>query len=324
MLPDHQQIDDTIRLWLQRSPGRPAEVAFFGGSFSLLPVATQLQLLAAVQPFLKDGRITGVRISTRPDALEHDELVLLAAHGVRTIEIGVQSLDEQVLRQSHRGHTAADSLQAIQRVASAGFAVGAQLLPGLPGDSCESAVESVRSVIAAGAQFIRIYPAVVLAGTRLAELYRSGQYAPPDLAAGVRTAARMLQVALQAGVPVIRIGLQQDEGLAPENGAILAGCWHPALGQLVQGQLYHDLVIKLAGCAVVRGPLQLYCAPRAYSAVQGHGKQNLQRWQQAGLTVAGLVVDTGLEEHQIALEQLQQRFIGSIVKDCIYEENSNA
>lgn len=324
-LPDKKQITETIELWLQRSPARPTEVAFFGGSFSLLPAVIQRQLLATVQPFLTAGRIAGIRISTRPDALDQDELTLLAAHGVRTIEIGVQSLDDQVLLLAGRGHTANDSLQALRRVADAGFTVGAQLLPGLPGETPETAVQGVKEVIAGGAAFIRIYPVVVLEGTRLAELYLSGLYTPPDLETGVRTAARMLHLALRTGVPVIRIGLQADDGLSHKNGVVLAGCWHPALGQLVRGQLYHDLVVKLAAnMSELDTPLQLFCAPRNISEVQGHGKYNLKRWQQAGLMVNKLEADAQLGEQQIMLRQLQHKVIGSLITDCIYEENFNA
>lgn len=322
-LPSALQITETVQGWLERSPNRPTEVAFFGGSFTLLPQQQQQQALEAVQPLIEQQLIAGIRISTRPDALDAAGLTFLAAHKVTTIEIGVQSLDDLVLLQSNRGHTAADSLAAIKRVRAAGFQVGAQLLPGLPGDTRAKALASVQGVMAAGAQFVRIYPAVVLSGTALADQYRAGQYQPPDLEQGVKTCARMLHLCLQAGIPVIRIGLQAEEGLSAE-GAILAGCWHPALGQLVKAQLYHDLVLALAEYFKSFDGLKLSCPPERLSEVQGHARSNLQRWQQTGLPIDRILIDPGLNHDQICLQNLQQKYTGSIITTNIYKESLNA
>ncbi|MDK9717590.1 MAG: radical SAM protein, partial [Trichlorobacter sp.] len=220
-------------------------------------------------------------------------------------------------------HTAADSLAAIKRVKAAGFQVGAQLLPGLPGDTREKALDSVKGVMAAGAQFIRIYPAVVLSGTALADQHRAGQYQPPDLAQGVKIGAQMLHLCLQAGIPVIRIGLQAEDGLSVE-GAILAGCWHPALGQLVKAQLFFDLVVTLAEQFESTEGLQLTCHPDRLSEVQGHARSNLIHWQQSGLLIKIVQTDTSLHHDQVCLSNLQQKKIGSIVTDCIYKEALDA
>jgi len=322
-MPEPEQIRVTVEEWLGRSPGRPSEVAFFGGSFSLLPLETQQLLLGAVRPFQNDGRISGIRISTRPDALDDGILLFLQKQGVRTIEVGVQSLDDEVLLRSGRGHTGHDAVNAIERVAAFGFSVGAQLLPGLPGDTGQKSVDSVIGALVAGAQFIRIYPALVLSGTKLADLYNAGEYLPPNLEQGVHISSRMLHLCLRAGIPVIRIGLQAEEGLS-SDGAVLAGCWHPALGQLVKGQLYHDLVIRLAGGFARTSELKLFCHPERLSEVQGHGKRNIKQWQQSGLPIRKVYLDSALNNHQIRLENMHHKFIGSLLTDCLYEENVNA
>ena len=322
-LPSAQQIQETVLEWLVRSPNRAAEVAFYGGSFTLLSQKQQEQLLGAVQPLIEQQMVKSIRISTRPDALDEAVLAFLADHKVTTIEIGVQSLDDQVLRQSRRGHTAADSLAAIQRVKAAGFQVGAQLLPGLPGDSQAKALASVKGVIIAGAQFVRIYPAVVLSGTALADQFNAGQYQPPDLEQGVKNCARMLHLCLRAGIPVIRIGLQAEEGLSAE-GAILAGCWHPALGQLVKAQLYYDLVVTLAVQFASTEGLQLTCHPDRLSEVQGHARNNLINWQQSGLPIRKIQTDASLQPDQVCLSNLQQKSIGSIITTCFYKETYDA
>lgn len=322
-LPSAQQIKETVQQWLDRSLGRAAEVAFYGGSFTLLPRKQQEQLLDAVQPLIEQQMVKSIRISTRPDALDQAVLAFLADHKVVTIEIGVQSLDDQVLLQSKRGHTAADSLAALQRVKAAGFQVGAQLLPGLPGDTLSKALASVKGVITAGAQFVRIYPAVVLSDTALADQFMAGQYQPPDLVQGVKNCARMLHLCLQAGIPVIRIGLQAEEGLSVE-GAILAGCWHPALGQLVKAQLYYDLVVALAGPFVSTEGVQLACHPDRLSELQGHARNNLIHWQKSGLVIKKVQTDASLQHDQVCLSNLQQKNIGSIITTCIYKEMCDA
>jgi histone acetyltransferase (RNA polymerase elongator complex component) len=322
-MPAPEQIRVTVEEWLTRSPGRQSEVAFFGGSFSLLPPDTQQLLLGAVRSFLDDGRISGIRISTRPDALDDAILLFLKRQGVRTIEVGVQSLDDEVLLRSGRGHFGHDAVDAIARVAAGGFSVGAQLLPGLPGDTQQKSLDSLAGVLRAGAQFVRIYPALVLSDTQLAEMYKAGEYIPPDLGQGVQTSARMLHLCLKAGIPVIRIGLQSEDGLSAA-GAVLAGCWHPALGQLVKGQLYYDLIVSLAQKFLGNDELELFCHPDRLSEVQGHEKRNLKLWQQSGLPIMKVYPDTTLDNLQIRLENMQQQIIGSLVTDCLYEENVDA
>ncbi len=299
-IPTAEQVRVTVQQWRERSPGRPAEVAFYGGSFTLLPRMLQAELLGAAAALKEQGEITGIRISTRPDALEAATLSFVKPYGVTTIEIGVQSLDDSVLQAVIRGHNAAVSLAAIKRVRRAGFSVGAQLLPGLPGDSETSAMASIAGVIAAGAQFVRLYPAVVLTGTALAEAFHQGVYCPPGLEQGVRIAARMFRFAAAAGVPTIRIGLQADEGLSAK-GAILAGCWHPALGHLVKSRLFGDLVLYLAAQMDIDGPCLLSCHPARLSEVLGQGRKNLERWQAAGVMINAVQVNQGLTDDEVCL-----------------------
>lgn len=317
-LPRPEQIRATVREWLRRSPGRPAEVAFFGGSFTLLPRERQERLLDAVQPLLDAGQLSGIRISTRPDGLDEAALAFLRDHRVHTVEIGVQSLDDEVLQRAGRGHRAAESCAAIGRVAGAGFHTGAQLLPGLPGDTPERSLASLAGVIGAGAQFVRIYPALVLAGTGLAQLHATGDWHPPSLDATVRLCARMLLMAAKAGIPVIRLGLQSDEGLVAGE-TVLAGPWHPALGQLARGELYFLLVCALAG-RLAGPPEQVFCHPRRIADVVGHARRNLVRWHQRGLAVQRVLADAGLAPDELVVQSCGHRMSGSILTTLNDEE----
>lgn len=299
-LPGRDEIASKIRQWKQSAGDRPLEVAFFGGSFSALSPDIQERLLAPVQPFLADGTVTGIRISTRPDALDPPAIRRLADQGVRTIEVGVQSMDDRVLVASGRGHAAADSAAALGRIKAGGLSAGAQLMPGLPGDSRQSSRESLKAVIAAGADFVRIYPVLVLAGTELARRFRSGEYRPPSVDEGVAVCKVMLHAALQAGVPVIRIGLQADEGLNRDN--VLAGCWHPALGQLVRSELFFDLLLRLtAPHDGVPRKISLGCHPSRVSDLAGHRRRNLTRLEALGIAVRRIEPDAGLSASQCAV-----------------------
>lgn len=292
-LPDAGEIAARIRAWHASARSRPLEVAFFGGSFSALPRQVQRRLLEAVHPFLLSGEVDSVRISTRPDALDAGSVRWLADQGVKTIELGVQSMDDAVLEASGRGHDAQASRDAIRCIKGCGLAAGAQLIPGLPGDSPATARSSLERVIAAGADFVRLYPAVVLRGTELDRLHRQGAYRPLTLQEGVAICKELLGIALKRGIPVIRIGLQDDEGL--RHGSILAGCWHPALGQLVQCELFHDLLLQLiASLSDPAQPMTVSCHPSRLSTVIGHRRSNMIRLQQGGIEVRCVLTDPAL------------------------------
>ncbi|AJE03688.1 elongator complex protein 3 [Geobacter pickeringii] len=256
--------------------GRPVEVAFYGGTFTSIPRTEQQRLLGVLQPLLAAQVIASVRISTRPDAVDGESARFLRDHGVTTVELGVQSMDDRVLAASGRGHNAADTERAFSVLREEGIAVGAQLMPGLPGDTAESSLASLRRVLSLGPSCLRIYPTVVVEGTELAELWRCGRYTPLERDAAVSLCARMLRLATEAGVPVIRIGLQPTEELeAP--GTILAGPWHSAFRQLVEGELWCELLLRLTDGIPPGSGVRLICAPTRVSDVVGQRRRNLER-----------------------------------------------
>ena len=312
VLPTAEQIRNRIDLWRSTAGNRPLEAAFFGGTFTALPEEVQAELLAPLQPFLENGTLDSVRISTRPDYIDADRVAWLSERGVRTIELGVQSMDDTVLAASGRGHLAAESAHAIRCIKSRGVTVGAQLMPGLPGDTPASSLASLEQVISAGADFLRIYPTVVLQGTELARRYATGEFIPLPLDRGVSLCKLLLQRAMQADIPVIRIGLQADCGLDAES--ILAGCWHPALGQLVRSQLYADLVCRYVSPG---RRVTVYCHPARLSDVVGVRRINLLN--QAGRGVQMQVVpDVALKKEELKVETEEISTIYSIIKDLHY------
>jgi len=316
-LPDRRQIRAAIGSWQHSAAGRPLEVAFFGGSFTALPEKVQDELLASVRPFLESGVVMSIRVSTRPDCLDGAVVRRLADQGVAVIEVGVQSMDDAVLALSSRGHTGAASEAALRCIRGEGLAAGAQLMPGLPGDTPAGAIMSMERVIAAGASFVRLYPVVVLQGTELARRYQAGAYRPLDLDQGILLCKQLLHKAMQSGIDVIRIGLQAGDGL--NSTTVLAGCWHPALGQLVRSELYYDLLQRLTADLPGDEPIMVACHPSRLSDVIGQKRNNLTRLRPSGLPITVRQDNTLLAE-EVMVKYFAQSFTGSIVTDLDYTQ----
>lgn len=313
-LPTAEDIVAKVVAWRATAGSAALEVAFFGGTFTALHPATQEALLAPLTPFIRSGAVATVRISTRPDCIDPDTVKRIAAMGVGIIELGVQSMDDRVLDAAGRGHTAADSAAAIGCIKEQGLSAGAQLMPGLPGDTPALALESLDRVVAAGADFIRLYPAVVLRDTGLALLYARGAYEPLSIEKGVSLCKVLLHRAVNAGVEVIRIGLQASDDLNPDN--VMAGCFHPAFGNMVKSELFYDLLRKLiTGLPedAVAGPVTLCCHSSAISEVYGYEGRNLKRLH---AVAPGAI--TVKPEQSCSRYDLEVRAGSRILRDHIY------
>lgn len=237
-VPSIQDVTRTIEECLSTIPtGARVEAAFFGGNFTTVNQELQRQYLEAVQPYLKQGLIHGVRLSTRPDAISEPILDFLKKYGVTTIELGVQSLSDEVLRASARGYAAADVFKSARLIRDYGFELGLQLMVGLPGDDLAQDLFSARQAVSMGPQMIRIYPTLVLRGTVLEKMWQEGKYTPLSLDEAIAICTEMLLIFEEAGIPVIRLGLHPGEELRQE-GTVLAGPFHPAFGERVEQAIY--------------------------------------------------------------------------------------
>jgi len=260
-----------------RSSNRPAHVAFYGGSFTALPIEPQKEYLTAVRPFIHSGQIEGIRLSTRPDCITNEVLAMLKEYHVTTIELGVQSMDDEVLTRSGRGHTAADTENAITLIKSHGFLIGLQLMPGLPGDSAKSFIRTIDTVIKLKPDFVRIYPALVIKDTPLEDLYGPGRYMPLSLDDAVKLCREALERFDLAGIDVIRIGLQPTEELE-KPGTIIAGPYHPAFRQLVESSILLDKMrFALRNCARDTGRVTFQVNPKDLSAAIGQKRSNIKK-----------------------------------------------
>lgn len=314
-IPSTDEILAKIETWRSTAGARPLEVAFFGGSFTAMPIAVQDHLLNSLKGILDSGVVSSVRISTRPDYISDEIVKRIAKQGVSTIELGVQSMDDTVLERSVRGHTAFDSETALRCVKAGGLAVGAQLMPGLPGDTPAKSYDSLKRVIAAGADFLRLYPVIVLRGTALARLFQAGEYVPLTVEDGVQLCKVLLHESMRASVPVIRIGLQADEGL--NNETVVGGCWHPSFGRLVRSELYFDLLSALLIQIPADQPFTIRCHSSRISEVYGQARINMDRLGERvrSMQVAG---DDSLQKEELVIETLNHSVKGSFVTDLNY------
>lgn len=242
-LPDP---DQTLATLLDKlPPGGSGELAFYGGSFTLLVENEQERWLELGARLLAAGRIAALRISTRPDAVTPAIARRLAAAGVATVELGCQSFDNAVLLRAERGHDAAAAAQALPLLREQGMDVGIHLMPGLPGADAGEALASLTTALALQPDFLRIHPTIVLRGTVLEQLYAAGEYSPLSLSAAVQLGATMLRRARRAHVPIIRFGLMANENL-DSGAAVIAGPYHPAFGQLIRSRLWFEQISALA------------------------------------------------------------------------------
>ena len=255
-------------------PGVEApELAFYGGSFTAIPSKQQTELLSAAKEALDAGQIRSIRLSTRPDAIDETVLTRLRAYGVATVELGAQSMDDEVLRASGRGHTAADVLHASALVKAAGFRLILQMMTGLPGDSPEKCVETARQIIKCRPDGVRIYPTVIVKDTELGERWLAGEYREHTVEDAVSICARILPLFERAGIPVIRLGLNPTEELS--GGAAVAGAYHPALGELVKSRILYDRAAELLQGSGPGSRLILEVHPSRISQMTGQHRQNI-------------------------------------------------
>ena len=287
----------TIELWLSRSRVQiKTQVAFYGGSFTCLEESTQQRLLDIVNHYIKQGVISSIRLSTRPDCMSQDICSFLRDYGVETVELGVQSLDDGVLHRSLRGHSSDHSREAAALLSKNGFELGIQLMPGLPGESTCSFFKGVREVISFHPDFVRLYPVIVLKDTGLAKLYNETAWIPLSMNKAITLTRRARELFVKHGITVVRMGLQPSEKLGQQ---VLAGPYHPSFGELVVGRTWYLRARQLLAAAGPGKTVTITISHRDQSAFVGPSKQNIKRLEALtfGSNLA-LEIDTKLERDQ--------------------------
>ena len=221
--------------------GTVREIAFFGGSFTGIDRGLMISLLDLAEGYVKSGRVSGIRFSTRPDYIDKEILDILSNYTISAAELGIQSFSDRVLKMSKRGHTAEQSKRAIKLLKESGYRVVGQMMIGLPGATVEDEIITAKKIVEYGADAARIYPTVVFRKTELHDMTVGGKYEPLTNDEACERSAAVLEIFENSNVECLRIGLCESENLHDE-GEAYAGANHPALGEMVYGELYYKRI----------------------------------------------------------------------------------
>lgn len=277
--PAPEQVGEMLETACMGLPDGDAEIAFFGGSFTAIDREYMTGLLETAFTFVKIGKVRGIRISTRPDCIDEQVLDILKKYGVTSIELGAQSMDDDVLEANERGHTAEDVGHASRLIREYGFELGLQMMTGLYMSSPEKDMETAREIIKLRPDTVRIYPVVILKNTRLGELFESGEYKPYPFETAAEICADMLEMFEQEGIGVIKLGLHASETVEAD---MLGGFYHPAFREICEGILFRrEMERKLTeGRDFI-----VYTAPDAVSKAAGHKRSNKEYFESVGIRI---------------------------------------
>ncbi len=273
-----------------------SEIAFFGGSFTAIPTEKQHFYLETVQEFIGDGKFGGIRISTRPDCINEEILAILKEYNVKNVELGAQSMSDDVLTANHRGHTAEDTENAVRLLRKYGFGVGLQMMTGLYKSTPETDLFTATEFVRLQPDTVRIYPTAVLEHTVLADLYKKGEYRPQALDEAVALCAELLTMFYDNNIRVIRTGLHAGGDV---QGNLLAGVFHPAFGELCEGEIYYNAMCKALD-GKPQGNYTVFVHPKEYSKAVGQKRNNLIRLSSQGYTCR-VKADVNIEKYHVLI-----------------------
>lgn len=258
------------------------EIAFFGGSFTGIGINKMTKLLDSAYEHVKDGKVQSIRLSTRPDYIDKKILEILKSRGVTHIELGIQSMRQNVLDACKRGHTVKDTQKACRLINEYGFILGGQMMIGLPSSTAEDEIYTAEKIVEMGAKEARIYPCIVFHGTELCNMAKKGEYEPISVEEAVKSSSNVYRVFKENGINVLRIGLQASENLSDEK-EVFGGANHPALGELVIGEYFYSRILDsidlIENIAIKnnKNRLIIYCSDKSVSKISGQNKRNKER-----------------------------------------------
>ncbi len=257
---------------------KDTQIAFFGGSFTAIDRALMISYLKTAHAFTGTDKFNSIRISTRPDCIDDATLDILKEFNVKTIELGIQSFDDDVLKASKRGYTAKTALTSCRLIQSRGFELGIQMMCGLPQDTQQKDIQTAHKIIELGCKQVRIYPVIVIEGTELCRQYRQGSYTPLTLDEAVDTCSKLYSMFYEKDITILKMGLHTASGG-------VAGPFHPAFGELVRSQVFYNEVINAIQNKNIDCAYTLMVAPSFVSTAVGNGKRNTMRFKSRGFNI---------------------------------------
>ncbi len=276
-----KDVVDTIEYYLSnfKDDNKYVEVAFFGGSFTAIDRKVQEELLQAVIPYIENKKVKSIRVSTRPDAIDKDILKMLKKYHVKTIELGVQSMNNYILNKCKRGHSVEDVKKASKLIRMHRFVLGHQMMVGLPESTAQDDINTAKELIKLKPKIVRIYPVLVIKDTPLQKEYENGEYVPLTVTQAVERCKEIVSLFNKKKINVIRIGLQNTEEISDpstSSSQVVAGPFHPAFRQLVESSMWYDSIlheIKKINTKVIK--VKIIANEVNINQIIGHKKENV-------------------------------------------------
>ena len=307
-----EDVEKTINFYLENIRDKEAkkEVAFFGGSFTGIEVEKQEEFLQTAYEYVKQGKINSIRISTRPDYIDKQTLKRLKKYKVETIELGVQSANDYILKQSNRGHTFKDVQKASKLIRWYGFKLGHQMMVGLPESTRIDEINTAKELIKLKPKMVRIYPVLVIKNTKLEKEYLEGKYTPLTVIQSVEICKELVSMFNKNKIEVIRVGLQNTEEITDPNiegSEVVAGPYHPAFRQLVESGLWYDTILnKIKQLNVKVKKVEVTVNPQDANNVIGHKRENIEKLKE--MYTLDLIVkqDENIKQGKLELKVLEK------------------
>jgi len=307
-----EDIEKNIEFYLKNIKDKEAkiEVAFFGGSFTGIEVEKQEEFLQVAYEYVKQGKIQSIRISTRPDYIDKTILKRLKKYKVETIELGVQSANDYILKKSHRGHSFNDVKKASRLIRWYGFKLGHQMMVGLPESTRLDEINTAKELIRLKPKMVRIYPVLVIKNTKLEKEFLNENYIPLTVVQAVETCKELVSMFNKKRIEVIRVGLQNTEEITDPNvegSEVVAGPYHPAFRQLVESGLWYDTILsKIKQLNVKVKKVQVRVNPQDVNNVVGHKRENIEKLKE--MYTLDLIVkqDENIKQGKLELEVIEK------------------
>jgi radical SAM enzyme (TIGR01210 family) len=274
-LPTFEQIRNTIETHLRTMDLQNSiiQIAFFGGNFTGIDISLQDKYLSIANEYVQKYKLNGIRLSTRPDYINEEILSLLKKYNVKAIELGAQSLDDEVLKKVGRGHTTKDVETASKLINDFGFELGLQMMIGLPGDTELASIKTAQKIIELKAKSTRIYPTLVIKDTSLEKLYHKGQYQPLSLHDAIQITKKIIPIFENNKIQILRVGLHPSEGLVTGKN-LVAGPFHPSFKELVLTEIWYDKFTEHFKQDEKYKEIKIFVNPKEYNYAVGYRGKN--------------------------------------------------
>lgn len=296
--PSADDVDKCVQIALasKNFDSSKGEIAFFGGSFTAIERSYMEELLSAAYKYVKDGSVSGIRISTRPDCISVEILEFLKKYGVSAIELGAQSMSDFVLKQNKRGHNAGDVEFASKLIKDFGFELGLQMMTGLYQSSADDDLYTANKIVELKPDTVRIYPTITLKNTELEILFNKGLYCPPSLNESVELCSVLLELFSKNDIKVIRLGLHSID-----ETAYVAGPWHPSFRELCDSYIFKK---KLEKTITKEGSYKVFVSGRNVSKAIGQNRSNTEYFRQNGILIK-VITDNTIDNNDFKVEEVK-------------------